>query len=649
MVLLARPAAKPRVASLELHACGVSMGHMPQASVESALLHLPDALITIDRTSTVLFVNHAAERLFGYGAAEFVGRTLMETIIPAPLAGQHRRGMERFLETGHGPVVGRRIEISARDRDGRVFPIELSVFLDPSQEGRVFHATIREVSDRVADAARARAEHERLRQFLDASADAWWDWRLGVGTAFSDGFAAALGRTGGLDATEDPAHAAWIHPDDRARVIEQWNAHLSGATARYECSYRVVGGERERWVRDRGRAVEFADGRPVRVVGTTADVTEQHEAEDRLHNAKRLEMLGILAGGFAHDLNNLLAAIRGQAEMLASGAAATPAAIEALESIQLATTKAKMLTANMLSLGKPRQAEVKRFAVRSAIEDIARIVRVGLPKSIALSLDLDGAGGLDLEMDASAFQQAMLNLLLNARDAMPGGGALRVGAVAVNGTDGSPRVRITVEDSGHGIAPGDLPHIFEPFFTTKPKGVGTGLGLAVVARAVAGVRGTISVQSDLGHGARFTLELPALPCRESPEVEPALPIAALRVLLAEDHAMLRAMLAEVLRAQGHSVVDCSSGTDAMRLATESGKAFDLHVLDLSLPALGGEAVHRRAEQEHGRSIPVVFVSGEPHAAVESGAFRRMRLLSKPFDITDFAQAIRAVVAAAPER
>jgi DNA-binding response OmpR family regulator len=113
--------------------------------------------------------------------------------------------------------------------------------------------------------------------------------------------------------------------------------------------------------------------------------------------------------------------------------------------------------------------------------------------------------------------------------------------------------------------------------------------------------------------------------------------------------MLRAMLAEVLRAQGHSVVDCSSGIDAARLATESGAPFDLHVLDLGLPMLGGESVHRRAEEAHGQPIPVVFVSGEPNASVEPGAFQRMRLLSKPFDIADFAQTIRAVVEAARDR
>ena len=617
---------------------------MSSAFAESALLHLPDAVITIDRTSTVLFVNREAERLFGYPQSEFVGRTLMETIIPSQLAGQHRRGMERFLAMGHGPVVGRRIEISARDRHGRLFPIELCVFLDPTRPGEFFHASIREVSDRVASEERAKSERERLRQFLDASADAWWDCSIGGETRFSDGFAQLIGGAVGETQPFDPAHASWIHPEDRPRAVDQWNAHLAGATARYECTYRLAGAGRERWVRDRGRAVEFSDGRPLRIVGTTADVTEQHESEEKLRGAKRLEMLGILAGGFAHDLNNLLAAIRGQAAMLALESGTSPTTVEALESIQLATTKAKMLTANMLSLGKPRQSDVRRFPLATVIADLARIVRVELPKSIALSVDTSGAAGLDLEMDAAGFQQAMLNLLINARDAMPSGGSLRVSAVGVVDEGGAQRVRIVVEDSGSGIAPEHLPHVFEPFFTTKPKGVGTGLGLAVVAQAVAGAGGRVAVQSDLGHGTRFTIELPAFAGAAVAPPEPALPVGSLRVLLAEDHSMLRAMLGEVLRSQGHVVVECASGADAVKLATDTSRPFDVHVLDVLLPGFDGLSVHSRSEAAHGRSIPVVFLSGDPRTVVHLGAFRRAQMLAKPFDIVDFAAAVRTVMA-----
>lgn len=628
---------------------------MTQDFLPSALLHLPDAVISIDRTSTILFVNHAAARLFGYPREEFVGRTLMDTIIPSRLAQQHRSGMERFFASGHGPVIGRRIEISARDRAGRVFPIDLCVYLDPDRVGEVFHAMIRDVSDRVATEASARAEHDRLRQFLDASADAWWDLRVGAGTTYSAGAVAVIGRAADGQLAHDPAHAPWIHPRDRERVVDQWTAHLSGATARYECTYRVVGelagagDAAERWVRDRGRAVEFADGRPVRIIGTVVDVTEQHDAEERLHNAKRLEMLGVLAGGFAHDLNNLLAAIRGQAAMLALEGGASPSTVEALESIQLATTKAKMLTSNMLSLGRPHQTDVRRFSLVAAIEDIARIVRVGLPKSVVLSLDLAGARSLDLEMDPGAFQQAMLNLLLNARDAMPSGGSLRVSAVGAVDELGAQRARIVVEDSGAGIAPEHLPRIFEPFFTTKPKGVGTGLGLAVVARAVSAAGGRVSVQSDLGHGTRFTLEFPAHVDTAVAPAEPAPLVGSLRVLLAEDHAMLRAMLGEVLRSQGHAVVECSSGAEALELATDASRPFDVHVLDVVLPSIDGPSVHRRGEAAHARTIPVVFVSGDPGSVVDLGAFQRAHLLAKPFDIVDFVAAVRTVMTAGTGR
>jgi CheY-like chemotaxis protein len=227
---------------------------------------------------------------------------------------------------------------------------------------------------------------------------------------------------------------------------------------------------------------------------------------------------------------------------------------------------------------------------------------------------------------------------------MPSGGSLRVGAVAAADEQGARRLRITVEDTGVGIAAKDLPRIFEPFFTTKPKGVGTGLGLAVVARAVDAAHGKVSVQSDPGHGTRFVLEFPAFESTRIASSDTMLPAAKLRILLAEDHAMLRSMLGEVLRAQGHEVVECAGGADALRLSTDLVERFDVHVLDLVLPAFGGEFVHRRGEEVHGRRIPAVFISGEPQPTAEGTSETHIRLLAKPFDIAEFARAVQDVAA-----
>lgn len=621
-------------------------GSLAAAVVEA----LPDAVLTIDRESTILAANRAALELFGYPDGGFVGRSLVETIVPAELRAQHLRGMTRFAETGHGPVIGRRIEIEAVDRAGRRFPIELCVFLAGDRPGEVFHATIRDISDRAAGAAEAQADRERLREFLDATADAWWDARLGDSTRYGDGAVALLGvggaaGDGGADGSApvsmpdvDPSRLPWIHEDDRARVAEAWAAHLEGRVGRYECTHRVVARDGAvRWIRARGRAVAFEGGRPARLVGTLTDVTELEAAEEALRNAQRLEMLGLLAGGFAHDLNNLLAVVRGQAALVASESGIGPSAHESLEAIQLATTKARMLTANMLSLGKPRSGGARRFGVRAALEETVSLMAPGLPKSVVVSLDLAAADGAEVEMNEGAFGQAILNLVVNARDAMPSGGVLRITALPRRSEAGRPEVAIVVADTGQGIDPGHLSRIFEPFYTTKPKGVGTGLGLAVVAQSIRSGGGTISVESEPGRGTRFTIVLPltgepAVAASASAASEAPVP-RGLRVLLAEDHPLLRPMLAESLRAEGCEVTVCEDGSAALAWLAGPGASLpvDACILDIGLPGIDGLRLHGRFESAVGRRVPVVFISGDPASALPTDAPGHMRLLPKPFE------------------
>ena len=626
--------------------------------LQSLIASLPDAVISIDRTSTIVHANEAALVLFGYAREEFVGAPLAERIIPPELRDQHARGMQRFLGSGAGPVIGRRIDISAIDRTGRRFPIELCVFLDRTHPSEVFHASIRETTDRVARDAVIAAERERLRQILDVTADAWWDCVIGGQTRFSDSAPQVLGCASAELASGSPSAFRSIHLDDRGRVAEAWRAHLAGESARFECTHRVVGADGSiRWIRQRGRAVEFELGRPVRIMGTVADVTEQQSAEERLRNAQRLEMLGLLAGGFAHDLNNLLAAIRGHAALAATEPGTSAAAIESLASVQLATTKARMLTANMLSLGKPAAASVVRIPLRTAVDEVLEIVRPNLPRTITVSAELSAVSDIDLELDPSAFQQAMLNLLVNARDAMPSGGRLRIEAApfeepgAVRGSgdaqDGALRVRIVVEDTGVGIPPETLARIFEPFYTTKPQGVGTGLGLAVVQRLATSAGGTISVMSDVGRGTRFVLVLPALRASSGVAVAELPSQPPCTVLLCESHAVLRPMLAEALRAVGHTVIESDGGAHAVRCALDRshgdpGRRVGVLVSELGVGPTTGERAHAQIEAAVGTPLPAVFMSADPGARLPAPGRGDIVLLQKPFEITDLVSAIERV-------
>jgi len=636
---------------------------MSEAELQSLLGAFPDAVLSIDRRSTITYANDAAIRLFGFPRESFVGSPLVETIIPPELRSQHARGMERFAATGSGPVIGRRIDIQACNAAGRRFPIELCVFLDRDQPGAVFHATIRDTSDRMAREAVVSAERERLRQFLDATADVWWDCVVGRGVRFSDSAQQVLGLTPEQADPANPSLLAGIHIDDRARVAEAWSAHIEGAVGRFECTHRLAlpGGE-VRWIRQRGRAVEFDAGRPVRVVGTIADVTEQQGAEERLRNAQRLEMLGLLAGGFAHDLNNYLTAIRGHAALAATEPGVTAAAQESFASIQLAITKARMLATNMLSLGKPSAEAVTRFGVRAAIDEAVELVRPGLPRSIAISVDTRASDGFEIELDPTAFQQALLNLVINARDAMPGGGRLRIDAAPSTDPVRGASMRITVEDTGVGIPASTLSRVFEPFFTTKPHGIGTGLGLAVVQQVIAGAGGSVSVESDPGRGTRFTLVLPAFasePAAASPSSSTdALrgpdPAASLVVLLAESHPVLRPMLVAALQAAGCTVVEAEGVDRGLSAASARAQSGDLPRIDVVVSEVSGGSrtsrhVHSAFESALGRPVPLVAMSSQPESGAHDGEHgasssprARREVLVKPFDVAELIASVEAV-------
>lgn len=624
-------------------------GQDPDGVYGAVLASLPDAVVSIDRRSTIVYANPAALRLFGFPEQDFLGRSLAETIIPPDLRGQHLRGMERFAATGAGPVIGRRIDITACDRSGRRFPIELLVFLDHARPGERFHAVIRDTSDRAARDAVMSAERERLRQMLDATADAWWDSTLDGPTRYSDSAASVFGFADGTAPTCKPPHLPQIHADDRARVLDAWNAHLDGRTGRYECTHRLTRPDGTvRWLRQRGRAVEFALGQPTRIVGTLADVTEQQAAEERLRNAQKLELLGLLAGGFAHDLNNLLAAIRGHAALASTEQGVSAPALESLASIQLATTKARMLTSNLLSLGKPKAESIERFPLRAAIEEAVDLIRPSVPRSIAIALDLVQVADVEVELDPTAFQQALINLLVNARDAMPRGGRLRVGAAPLQQPGAGDAVRITVEDTGVGIAPEVLGRVFEPFFTTKPQGVGTGLGLPVVHQVVTGAGGSISIESDAGQGTRFSLVLPA-----HRGVVSAAPAGALRqapssrtVLLVESHPVLRPMLAEALRAAGFQVLEADGESGALARASEAGQQpIAALVAESAGDVVQGVSLHARIESRLGRSLPAVLMTAHGGVSPPSTVADRVRALQKPFEITELAEVLEAVLEA----
>ena len=442
-----------------------------------------------------------------------------------------------------------------------------------------------------------------------------------------------------------PTVAEWfrlVHPDDAPAARAALARHVAGQTPRYEAEYRVRTADgRWLWVWDRGRVVERdGDGRALRMVGANAEVTARKELEERLQRAQRLQAIGVLAGGLAHDFNNLLTVVRGHARFLLRALPDGEARRDA-EAIRAASERAAGLTRQLLVLGRREVAAPRRIAVDDVVAAYAELLDrvVGAHVHIELAL---AAGRRPVRLDPTHLEQALLNLVLNARDAMAHAGTLRI-ATAWVGADDTPlvaprgAVRLTVRDDGAGMDAATAARAFEPFFTTKPAGQGTGIGLPAVLGIVEQAGGRTWLESEPGAGTTVHLEFPVTDGVAEPLVAahaPAPPAPGTgRVLLAEDDPEVRALLRRTLEDAGYAVSEAEHGVAALEryldLAAQGAPVAAL-VSDVRMPRLDGHALARALRAED-PTLAIVLVTGYDDVAVDgAGDGSGVRTLAKPF-------------------
>ncbi|WP_025324234.1 GAF domain-containing protein [Deferrisoma camini] len=450
---------------------------------------------------------------------------------------------------------------------------------------------------------------------------------------------------GGSDpvALGDPSRglAEPVVPEDRPRVWRE----IVAAVARgepYEVEYRVQdasGGLR--WVLDVGRAVEGSAGR--RLEGILFDVTERRALEAQLTYSQRMEALGRLAGGVAHDFNNLLTAVSGYAEMVGRRVRGDGKGERAAREILKAVDRAAELTRQLLTFSRRQKVEPRVLRLNEALRDLTGMLERLLGEDVRLHLEL-GSGVGTVRADPGQLEQVVLNLVVNARDAMPRGGDLWVRTL--RGVDGGrPVAVIEVEDTGTGIDPGVVEHIFEPFFTTKGEEKGTGLGLATVYGIVSQAGGRIDVVSRPGEGSLFRVLWPSAdaPAAESPAEAPETVTAGAgrTVALVEDDPAVRDLAAECLRDLGYRVLAFASGEEAEKgLAGET--RLDLLVTDVVMPGMRGPELLARL-RERWPGLPAVLVSGHAGDQVDDLEMEGTLFLHKPFRLADLeAAASRAL-------
>ena len=447
-----------------------------------------------------------------------------------------------------------------------------------------------------------------------------------------------------------------IHPDDHAETSAKLASVLArpGGEVHHKVRLRHADG-RWRWVDTVG--YNLLDDVTVRgLVVTGRDVTERVEAEARIRQAQKLEAIGLLAGGVAHDFNNLLTAILGQAEFLRACVAPESDESEAVADILQAGRRTAELTRNLLTFARRDELEHRPFDVNDVVRETSRLLSRSVDRRVLVGSEVSGAP-LVVSADPSRLQAMLLNLGINARDAMPTGGALvmrtrrrdldaeECGAWSEDLAPGS-FAEIEVSDTGTGIPAHVVERIFEPFFTTKPQGQGTGLGLSAVYGFVRGHGGAVRVWSEVGRGTTFRILLPISDAdvEEAPASRVGISGGSGRVLVTDDEPLVADLVRRTLSRMGYEVVVVGSGREAIRAVDQAEAPFDLLLLDLNMPEMSGleawQAIHARDPD-----LPVVVMSGFGASDVLDGIREAgvRTLLSKPFRIEELARAVAAEV------
>jgi nitrogen-specific signal transduction histidine kinase len=402
--------------------------------------------------------------------------------------------------------------------------------------------------------------------------------------------------------------------------------------------------------------MRYAAGQPVEAVGSWLDITERKQLEEQFRHAQKMEAVGRLAGGVAHDFNNLLTVINGYGELVLGTLPAGDPTRELIKQIVGAGDRAAGLTRQLLAFSRKAIIEPKILDLKALVTDIDNMLRRVIGEDIQLAIVIDPELGA-VKADPGQIDQVILNLAVNARDAMPQGGKLTIelrnlelDETYVLGHPEArpgPHVLLAVSDTGCGMDQATMTRIFEPFFTTKGEN-GTGLGLATVYGIVKQSGGHVAVYSEVGHGTTFRVYLPRLQQRpssgKSQHGQAMMPRGSETVLLVEDEDGVRALSRHVLQVCGYTVLEATDGAEAVRIAGQHREHIDLLLTDVVMPRMSGREVAERVAGMHA-GTKVLFLSGyTDDAVVRHGILEaEVAFLQKPFSPASLAAKVREVL------
>ena len=596
-------------------------------------------------------VNPALVRLLGYDSAEEVLRlSLRGDVYRVPE--ERERMIEAIRNDPHGSL-----EVEWKRKDGSVILVSLYVHIAYKPDGSVayFDTVVEDVTERKRMQEALRASEERLRMAVSAGNVGLWELDLASGQVWT------WPEQDIIFGYEQPP--AWTYrlflqhvvDEDRERIQRVLEEGRATGVVKAEFRIRALDGSIH-WLAGKGQVQSDKAGKPVRMRGTIEDVSERRALEDQLRQAQKMEAIGRLAGGIAHDFNNLLMVMRGFAELLHEKIAGTPERHDT-EKILEAADRAARLVGQLLAFSRKQVLAPQVLDLNECLAEVGKLLPRVLGEHIEVVLRPHPAVHA-IKADPMQMEQVLMNLAINARDAMPHGGKLLIetqDAIIDDAharrhpeTTAGPYVMLAVSDTGCGMDAETSQHIFEPFFTTKREQGGTGLGLATVYGIVRQSGGFVWVYSEVGKGTTFKLYFPAVAGAAAPLSKVPQTTTATggheTLLVVEDEEGVRTAMTEYLRRRGYNVLAAGNGADALQIAGGFRGDIDLLVTDVVMPAMSGQELARALLARHSQTR-VLYVSGYTGAVLaeqlELGP--TTAFLEKPFTWEAFGRKIREVL------
>ena len=630
----------------------------PSPLASQLLESIPDAIVGVDQSGTIVQINAQTEALFGYKREELIGKKV-EILIPERHHARHSGHRADFSENPRVRQMGPGLNLHGRRKDGSEFAVEISLSPVSTEDGVLVLSAIRDVSERKRieeELGRANAElnertnrqlweyRARLASIIDSSEDAIIGKDLnGIVTSWNRGAEHVYG----YSADEMVGNSITkISPADRPDEIPGILRKIRrGETVSHFESVRVTKDGRHLNISLTVSPIHDAQGTIVGASAIGRDITAHKRAEDQLRQAQKMEAIGRLAGGVAHDFNNILGIITACIELLESRIDSKAASQQYIDNIRKAAERGATLTRQLLAFSRQQVVQTTVLDLNARLRETSKLLRPLMGDDVEVIISGRSSAAV-VEGDPVQLDQVILNLAVNARDAMPKGGKLilETSTIEMDETMAAQHapltagkyVQLTVSDTGTGMDSATAARIFEPFFTTKEVGKGTGLGLAMVYGIVRQSNGHILVYSEPGRGTTFKIYMPSAEDKiglPTPGKSEALPRRRTdtTILLVEDDETMRMLTKQLLVDHGYNVIEASDGASALDTGVSEDKHIDVLLTDVVMRGISGPELVRQLASSRPKT-KVIFMSGytgellSEHDVFQAGT----RFLEKPF-------------------